>query len=82
VSQNIYKVSRSDHDLFILVFNWLLPEEISHFSDGPEKVHLRCKLNVQISTSIYPTFRRSLDVQPTSEFDGQRANLNVLRTSI
>ena len=32
---------------------------------------MRRKLDVQFSTSVHPTFRRSLDVQPTPKFDVQ-----------
>ena len=53
-------------------------QEIGHFSDDPKMAPLRRKLNVEITTyGFYPTFRRPLDVQPTSKFNGQRANLDV-----
>ena len=46
---------------------------------GPKRARIRRKLDVQLLTSVHPIFRRSLDVQPTSKFDVQRANLDVLR---
>ena len=34
--------------MLITSIQWLLPERVGHFSDGPKKARLRRKLNVQI----------------------------------